>query len=222
MNIRIINYFKCNTNNHELWFENGYLKSLGLCNKRIQKKDFEGIICSDKGQELAIFELKLISFPNIQKEVSREFSLADKLILYPKQNAIRSSLREHISRAKKQVIEKRKDLILPRIIFLIIDTPNIRPDSGVSVVSAIKGRRAIIFPEGKSIFESETSNNEKITNLFYDKNLSGVVCLYITIPEDEYDLENPIISYKSSVIKNIEADNQISNEFLVNATIIEV
>ncbi len=214
--IKTMNYLKPDATDHEGWFERNYLKPLGLCNKNIRTDDFEGIICkSEGGQELAIFELKLVTLNNIQKDVSKEFASANYsggLILYPKQEEIRSRLRDIISEARNQVLEKEKSLVLPRIIFLITNNPDIRVNIGVSIISAIKGKRVTIFPDGINTFESAISQNEEVTDLFYNDNLSGAICIYTGMVEHR----------GVSVIKNIKAKNQIPREFLSNANIQEI
>src|SRR3989344_8912170 len=191
-----------NVSTHEKWFENSYLKTLGLRNRKIKADDFEGIICDSNNNDLAIFELKLITFPNKQEEVSKEFKLTDfskGLIPFPQADKIRNNLRNSMSEARCQVLEKEKMLILPRIIFLMINTPDIHTYIGVSIVSAIKGKRITVFPDGVSMFESEISQNKEATDLFYDDNLSGIICIYTGIVEHRGVF----------VLKNIKAKNQI-------------
>ena len=202
-----------NATYHEKWFENSYLKPLGLCNKKIRTNDFEGIICnSNNGQELTVFELKLVTLPHLQERVCKEFVVANNaLISYPGQEAIVSRLREIISKAMHQVFEKEKSRNIPRIIFLMISTPDVHVDIGVSIVRAVKGETIIVFPEGINTSESEISQN-KDTDLFYNDNLSGIICIHAGMVEHR----------GISILKNIKAKNKIPSEFLVNVEIKEI
>ncbi len=215
--MKVINHFNFQSNEHENWFEEVYLKSLGLNNKHLNSGDFEGIICDDK-EELALFELKLVTMPDIQEKVNKEFENNSNKLLIPfphKENInIKKELRDNkiskaISQLSKKSLNKKLYKELPRIIFLIRNTPDFSKED---LIDAIKDSRLLIFKNKQPIltFSSEISDNQNVLDLFNNEKISGLICITL-------DSEEP--GYSSEVILNKKAKLSIPDIFIKNKSV---
>jgi hypothetical protein len=213
--IKIRSFFNHQKRDYEDWFENHYLSSLGLRNRRISNDDFEGIICDNEDREIAFFELKLVSLPNIQKEVDEEFENFKNSEYFqpkPKYEEVKRRLRDIIAEAANQVLNKEKSKSIARIVFIIRNTNEFYKED---LIDAIKSNRMVII-YNKQLFLTYGSQNEnkEALDLFYDKNLSGLICLTI-----EY--KNSCYSYSSIIIKNKDASIPIPDVFIRNVESID-
>jgi len=210
--VKIANYFDTQKTDHEKWFEYCYLFSLGLRNKRINKNDFEGIICDKDNNEIAIFELKLVSLNNIQERVNKNFEEnknSNYLQPMPEYENIKSQLKQTISKAENQLLNRLKEKKLARIIFIIRNTPDFNKDD---LIDVIKSNRCVVFCNNQTYFTYDSKvENEEVLDLFYDKRISGLICLTI---ESEQD-------YTSIIIKNKKASIPISDIFIKKAEFLE-
>jgi len=213
--IKIRSFFNHQKKDHEDWFENHYLSSLGLRNRRISNDDFEGIICDNEDREIALFELKLVALPNIQNEVDKAFENFKNSEYFqpkPKYKEIKKRLRDIIAEAANQVLSREKNKSIARIIFIIRNTSEFYKED---LIDAIKSNRMLkIYNEQISFTYGSQNENEKALDLFYDKNLSGLICLTI-----EY--EDPHYSYSSIIIKNKSASIPIPDIFIRNVESID-
>jgi len=204
--MKIINHFNPNGTEHEDWFKDYYLQSLGLLNKQITNDDFEGIICANN-KEIAIFELKLVTLPNIQREIDKQlkqYEDSEYLHALPKQKEIRSQLQDIIAKASKQVLSKKPKDRLSRIIYLIQNSPDFNKGD---IIDAIKSNRQIVLNEDGTVFSTygcEQSDNKEVLDLFHNKDLSGLICLIL-------DSEPP--GYIVKIIQNKNANILIPNIF---------
>ena len=204
--MKIINHFNPNETEYEVWFKDCYLKSLGLINRKIND-DFEGIICSNN-EEIAFFELKLVTLANIQGEINeqlKKYENSEYLHALPKQKETKSRLLDIIAKASKQVLSKQSKKRLLRIIYLIRNTADFCRED---IIDVIKSNRQIMLNENGMMFSTygcAQGNNSRVLDLFNNKDLSGLICLTIKS-------EPP--GYISEIIKNRNANISIPNIFI--------
>jgi len=217
--VKISNCFDFQKEDHEKWFEYCYLFSLGLRNKKIDKNDFEGIICDKDDKEIALFELKLVTLSSVQEITKRILELEEgqERLKYlepmPKYEEIKKRLRDIVAEATNQVLNKEKNKSIARIVFIIRNTIDFNEED---LIDAIKSNRMIIIDNKKFSFNKYgcQNENEEALDLFYDKNLSGLICLTIEYKDSYY-------SYSSIIIKNKDALISLPNIFMRNAEFVD-
>ncbi len=204
--LKLINHFDPEKTEHEAWFEDAYLPSLSLKNRRIKAGDFEGVLYG-AGGDVALFELKLITLQNHQEKVNAAFEEARRngnglLIPSPQWEEIKSRVRDNIGEAVKQLLERMPDVSIPRIVFLALNTPDVAvAEIEYAITGGIEGR--IVGKELRYNYRSETSDNREAVDLFFDPRISGLIALTLCS-------EHP---YDSFIFRNAKATTPIPSVF---------
>ncbi len=177
---KFVNCFDSDKTDHETWFDENYLPSLRLINKFIKSRDFEGMI-RDDARDVALFEVKLITLPEYQKEVDEELKVApargdEDLQPSPKWKEIKSNVANHIRKAVDQLLKKLPEKDIPRIIFLILNTPDVKVSE---IEDAITGGVIGQISNGKLVctYQSRISDNKEAIDLFSDEEISGLIAI---------------------------------------------
>lgn len=213
---KFINHFDIDKTDHETWFEKKYLTSIGLKNRNISKGDFEGVLYNNSG-DIALFELKLITFKNYQKEIDEALEKARTrgdgiLDPSPKWEEVKNNLGNHIRKATDQLLKKMSGVSTPRIIFLILNTPDV---AAAEIEFAITGGIIGLFADGKFTYtyRSKISDNKEAVDLFYNERISGLIALTLcdSHPYDSFIFRNKKATNPMPQIfnSNIELDKEL-------------